>query len=153
MWGNFHTQLTGTDLIRFQRSLYGGEIDWRSAGSTPSGERRTQINGFAADPGTIASREELASTGGSVYCLRNQDIAQGSVRLFMEVRDRDSGLVLSRQELIVARDYDMVYIQGRVLLRSNGQASYRAAARASLSKIWLRRDLSELHQNTNYHEC
>ncbi len=118
MWGNFHTQLTGTDLIRYQRSLYGGEVDWRSEATTAGGERRSQINGFAADPGTIASREEFASTGGSVYYLRNQDIAQGSERLFMEVRDRDSGLVLSRQELIVARDYDMNYIQGRLLLRS-----------------------------------
>ncbi len=118
MWGNFHTQLTGTDLIRYQRSLYGGEFDWHSTGTTPSGERRTQINGFAADPGTIASREEFASTGGSVYYLHNQDIAQGSERLFREVRDRDSGLVLSREELIVSRDYDMNYIQGRVLLRS-----------------------------------
>ena len=118
MWGNFHTQLTGTDLIRYQRSLYGGEFDWHSTDATPSGERRTQINGFAADPGTIASREEFISTGGSVYYLRNRDIAQGSERLFMEVRDRDSGLVLRRQELIVSRDYDMNYIQGRVLLRS-----------------------------------
>lgn len=117
MWGNFQTQLTGTELIRYQRGLYGAKVDWRNQDMTSFGERRTEITGFAADPGTIGSREDFASTGGSVYYFRNQDIAQGSERLFVEVRDRDSGLVLERRELIAARDYDINYIQGRVMLR------------------------------------
>jgi hypothetical protein len=118
MWGNFHTDLTGTDLIRYSRALYGAGGKWHSAATNGNGERKTEVNGFAADPGTIDSREEFASTGGSVYYLRNQDIAQGSERIFMEVRDRDSGIVLERQELIEARDYDVNYLQGRVLLRT-----------------------------------
>lgn len=117
MWGNFHTELTGTDLIRYSRALYGAGVKWHG-GSTPAGEHRSEINAFAADPGTIDSREEFASTGGSVYYLRNQDIAQGSERVYMEVRDRDSGIVLQRQELIASRDYDVNYIQGRILLRT-----------------------------------
>ncbi|MPT46990.1 MAG: OmpA family protein [Sphingobium sp.] len=117
MWGNFHTQLTGNELIRYQRGLYGAQVKWRNEDSTSFGERRTEVNGFAADPGTIGSREDFASTGGSVYYLRNQDIAEGSERLFVEVRDRDSGLVLERRELIAARDYEMNYIQGRIVLR------------------------------------
>ncbi|MGK6354348.1 hypothetical protein ACMGDH_03870 [Sphingomonas sp. DT-207] len=117
MWGNFHTQLTGSELIRYQRGLYGALASWRNSESTAGGERRTEISGFAADPGTIGSREDFASTGGSVYYLRNQDLAQGSERLFVEVRDRDSGIVIERRELIAARDYDINYIQGRVLLR------------------------------------
>jgi hypothetical protein len=117
MWGNFHTELTGTDLIRYSRALYGAGLKWHG-GSTAGGQHGTEVNAFAADPGTIDSREEFASTGGSVYYLRNQDISQGSERVFMEVRDRDSGIVLERQELIEARDYDMNYIQGRILLRN-----------------------------------
>jgi hypothetical protein len=117
MWGNFQTQLTGTELIRFQRGLYGANAKWQNPDVTSNGERKTELNLFAADPGTIGSREDFQSTGGSVYYLRNQDIAQGSERLFVEVRDRDSGLVLERRELIPARDYDINYIQGRVLLR------------------------------------
>lgn len=117
MWGNFQTQLTGTELIRYQRGLYGAKFDWRNPDVTSFGERKTEITGFAADPGTIGSREDFASTGGSVYYLRNQDLAQGSERLFVEIRDRDSGIVLDRRELIAARDYDVNYIQGRVLLR------------------------------------
>lgn len=117
MWGNFQTRLTGTELIRYQRGLYGAQVAWRNPGMTSFGERRTEVTGFAADPGTIGSREDFASTGGSVYYLRNQDLAPGSERLFVEVRDRDSGLVLERRELIAARDYEVNYIQGRVLLR------------------------------------
>src|SRR5690606_9529976 len=112
MWGNFQTQLTATELIRYQRALYGANLGWRSEAVTEAGERRTEITGFAADPGTIASREEFASTGGSIYYFRNQDIAPGSERVFVEVRDKDSGLVLERKELIPARDYDVNYLQG-----------------------------------------
>ena len=117
MWGNFHTDLTGTDLIRYSRALYGAGLKWHD-GATQAGEHKTEAKVFAADPGTVDSREEFASTGGSVYYLHNQDLAQGSERVFMEVRDRDSGIVLERQELIEARDYDMNYIQGRILLRN-----------------------------------
>ena len=117
MWGNFQTQLTGTELIRYQRGLYGAQLKWRNPGTTSFGERRTEVTGFAADPGTVGSREDFTSTGGSVYYLRNRDLAGGSERLFAEVRDRDSGLVLERRELIAARDYELNYIQGRILLR------------------------------------
>lgn len=117
MWGNFQTQLAGNELIRYQRGLYGAQAKWRNPDVTGFGERRTDVTGFAADPGTIGAREDFTSTGGSVYYLRNRDLAAGSERLFVEVRDKDSGLVLERRELIAARDYEVNYIQGRVMLR------------------------------------
>ncbi|MFC5373724.1 hypothetical protein ACFPIF_14235 [Brevundimonas faecalis] len=117
MWGVFQSRLDGNELIRHQRTLYGADLGWRSLAVTEGGERRTEVTAFAADPGTIASREDFASTGGSVYFFRNRDIAPGSERVFLEVRDKDSGLVLERQELIAARDYEMNYLQGRVMLR------------------------------------
>ena len=117
MWGNFQTLLPGTELIRYQRALYGANFGFRPSAMTSFGERKTEVTGFAADPGTIGSREDFASTGGSVYYFRNRDLAQGSERLFAEVRDRDSGLVLERRELVPGRDYEVNYIQGRVLLR------------------------------------
>lgn len=117
MWSVFQSRLDGNELVRYQRSLYGANLDWRGDAVTATGERRTQVNVFAADPGSIASREEFASTGGSIYYFRNRDIAPGTERMFLEVRDKDSGLVLQRQELISARDYDVNYLQGRVMLR------------------------------------
>ncbi len=117
LWGNFQTQLTGSELIPYARGLYGSKVAWRSDAVTSFGERRTDITGFAADPGTVGSREEFQSTGGSLYYLRRQDVVQGSERVFVETRDRDSGLVLDRRELAPARDYDVNYLQGRLILR------------------------------------
>jgi len=118
MWGVFQSHLGGNELIRHQRTLYGANLDWRGEAVTENGDRRTEVNVFAADPGTIASREDFASTGGSVYYFRNRDIAPGSERVYLEVRDKDSGLVLERKELIAARDYDVNYLQGRVIMRN-----------------------------------
>lgn len=117
MWGNFQTELTGTEFAQYSRGLYGGKLGWKSESATRFGERKTEITGFAADPGTIGSREEFQSTGGTLYYLKRQDISQGSERIFVEVRDRDSGLVLERRELAAARDYEVNYLQGRLLLR------------------------------------
>lgn len=142
MWGNFQTQLSGAELIRYQRSLYGANLAWRSTDATALGERRTEFNAFAADPGTLSSREEFASTGGSVYYLRNPDLTQGSERVFAEVRDRDSGLVLERQELLAGRDYDVNYLQGRILLRqalpitADGSLFVRQSSLAG-NPVWL----------------
>ena len=117
LWGNFHTELTGTEFVNYARGLYGGNLRYVSDGQTQYGEARVRVSGFAADPGTVNSREEFRGTNGTVFYFRNQDIVEGSERLFVEVRDRISGIVRARQELVVARDYDINYIQGRVLLR------------------------------------
>jgi hypothetical protein len=118
MWGDFQTQLTGTDLANYSRALYGAQFSTRTNAFTSFGEARVSANGFAADPGTIGARDEFRATGGSVFLLRRQDVSQGSERLFVEVRDRASGLVKSRRELISARDYDLNALQGRVFLRA-----------------------------------
>jgi hypothetical protein len=51
------------------------------------------LDGFAAEPGTVPSREEFRGTGGSLYYLRRQDLLTGSERVRIEIRDKDSGLV------------------------------------------------------------
>ncbi len=118
MWGNFQTDWNGNELTQFSRGLYGGKLGWRSRSATSQGEKRTDVSFFAADPGTIGSREEFRSTGTSLYYLRRQDVTQGSERVFAEIRDNESGIVLERRELAPARDYDVNYLQGRLLLRS-----------------------------------
>jgi hypothetical protein len=117
MWGNFHTQWTGSELLQYSRALYGANALWRSNSTTAFGERRAEVNAFGAEPGTQQSREEFRGTGGSLYYLRHQDVTQGSERVWVEERDRDSGLVLQRRELLPAQDYDVNYIQGRLLLQ------------------------------------
>jgi hypothetical protein len=118
MWGNFQTQWTGNELTQYTRSLYGANLVLKTPGITPYGERRAGLNAFAAEPGTMQSREEFRGTGGSLYYLRHMDITQGSERVWVEVRDKDSGMVLERNQLVPSQDYELNSLQGRILLRN-----------------------------------
>ncbi|MCB1557331.1 MAG: OmpA family protein [Alphaproteobacteria bacterium] len=117
MWGNFQTKITGTDLLNYSRTLYGANGEYKSPELTQFGERKTDANLFAADPGSVSSLDELRGTGGSLYYLRGQDVVVGSERIRVEVRDRDSGIVLSSQYLTYGQDYEINYMQGRIILR------------------------------------
>jgi len=125
LWGNFTTQITGTEFAHLDRGLYGGILDYRSKGSNSSGDRNTHLTAFAADPGTIPAREEFRGTGGSLYFLQRQDLSIGSERLRVEIRDKISGLVIETRELRPQNDYDIDYIQGRVLLSQPLQSFVR----------------------------
>ncbi|BEP43777.1 OmpA family protein [Variovorax sp. V15] len=116
MWGNFKLNFGDTELTRVSRGLYGFHGRYLGEESTSFGEARLKIDAFAAEPGTLAAREEFRGTGGSLYYLRNQDITHGAERVTLEIRDRDSGLVLKRTQLVPTTDYEIDYLQGRVLL-------------------------------------
>jgi len=125
LWGNFSTQITGTEFAHLDRGLYGAIGDFRSKETTSQGERKTHVTAFAADPGTIASREEFRATGGSVYFLNRQDLSIGSERVRVEIRDKVSGLVVETRDLRPQEDYDVDYIQGRILLSDPLQSTAR----------------------------
>ncbi|MCW8193663.1 OmpA family protein [Proteobacteria bacterium 005FR1] len=116
LWGNFDIHYSGNGLAHVDRTLYGANVHLQGDDLTGFGDPRYSVDLFAADPGTVASRDEFRGTGGSLYYLRHQDILQGSERIRVEVRDRDSGLVLAVKNLIPGLDYDIDYFQGRVLL-------------------------------------
>ncbi len=116
LWGNFNVGYVDNDLAHIDRGLYGLNLHYQPLGTTSFGEPRLMVDGFGADPGTIAGRDELRGTGGSLYFLRRQDILEGSERLRIEVRDKDSGIVLAVKNLAPALDYDIDYLQGRILL-------------------------------------
>jgi outer membrane protein OmpA-like peptidoglycan-associated protein len=118
MWGDFKTNWTNTELTQYTRGLYGGNLFWQSDESTSFGEKATTVNIFAAQPGTLQSRESFRGTGGSLYYTHNQDLTQGSEQVWIEVRDPDSGLVLQRTALTAVQDYDIDYLQGRVSLHA-----------------------------------
>ncbi len=114
--GNYVVDAAGADLVQLDRGLYGALGDYQSNGVTSFGERKTRVTAFASEPGTLPAREEFRGTGGSAYFLQRQDLTIGSERLRVEVRDRVSGLVLESSDLRPFEDYDIDYIQGRVLL-------------------------------------
>jgi flagellar motor protein MotB len=116
LWGNFRVAYTDNSLAHVDRNLYGGNAHYETDATTSFGEKRFAIDGFVADPGTVAGRDEFRGTGGSVYYLRHQDLLTGSERVRIEVRDKVSGLVLAVKNLTPALDYDIDYLQGRVML-------------------------------------
>ena len=116
LWGNFKTTQPDTTFTDFSRSLYGARLRTGTAATTSTGEPRGQIEVFAAEHGTVQSREEFRGTGGSLYYLRNRDLLRGSERAHIETRDPVTGLVLARQELALGTDYELNAIQGSLQL-------------------------------------
>lgn len=116
LWGNFRVGYTDNDLAHVDRGLYGGNLHYQPNGITSFGEKRLMVDGFAADPGTVAGRDEFRGTGGSLYYLRRQDVLQGSEAVRIEVRDKDSGIVLAVKNLTPVVDYNVDYLQGRLML-------------------------------------
>ncbi len=127
LWGDFQTQLTGTDFIQYARTLYGLDAKYRSPEVTGLGERKRSGDAFWAEPGTLESRQEFRGTGGSLYTLQNQDISVGSEQVWVQTRDRDSGIVTSVTQLVPAQDYDVNYMQGRILLHNPLPATANSA--------------------------
>src|SRR2546422_7740114 len=116
MWGNFKIGYLGNEMAQVDRGLYGANAHYASQATTSFGERKAGVDGFAAEPGTVASFEELRGTGGSLYFLHHQDILTGSERVRIEIRDKDSHIVTGSVDLRAGIDYDIDYLQGRLLL-------------------------------------
>ncbi|GAB7564404.1 hypothetical protein LG202_24430 [Methylobacillus methanolivorans] len=146
MWGNFKTSWSGTELLQYSRGLYGANAKYRSDSTTKYGEKATTVDAFAADPGTLGARDEFRGTGGSLYYLRNQALTMGSERVWVEVRDRDSGLVIERKLLTPAQDYEINYLQGRIVL--NEALSSTGAAPSMISTAAI--NGNELYLVANY---
>ena len=104
------------ELAQVDRGLYGANMHYESEQATNSASAATRVDGFTAEPGTVSSYEEFRGTGGSLYYLRRQDILTGSERVRIEIRDRASGLVSGVVNLTPGIDYDIDYLQGRILL-------------------------------------
>jgi flagellar motor protein MotB len=116
LWGNFKIGYNDNDLAHVDRGLYGANGHYQTLGTTSFGEKRFMMDGFAAQPGTVGTRDEFLGTGGSLYYLHHQDILTGSERVRIEIRDKDSGMVTAVKNLTPNLDYTVDYLQGRILL-------------------------------------
>ncbi|MCX8584772.1 hypothetical protein J3U16_01715 [Gilliamella sp. B3023] len=116
LWGNYNTQITGNEFANFNRSLYGAKLYHESEQTTKYGDTRTLATIFLSNGETRGSHNELASTGGSLYFLKHQRVTQGSLKLSVEVRDRNTGRVLSTSTLTEGVDYEVNQFQGRIML-------------------------------------
>jgi uncharacterized repeat protein (TIGR01451 family) len=116
LWGNFQTKLNDVELAQIDRGLYGANYRYGSPVTTSHGERRLNVDLFVAEPETVSAQDVFRGTGGSVYHLSHRDLTIGSERVRIETRDKDSDIVLSVAYLAPNSDYDIDYIQGRILL-------------------------------------
>jgi hypothetical protein len=123
MWGNFKSNITGTQFLRSERALYGASAVYRSDSVVPNGEARVAVDAYAALPGTLPERESFRGTGGSAYFLKHQDITQGSETISLEVRNATTGFVTDRRTLKFGADYSVDYVQGVLLLRDPVRSS------------------------------
>ncbi|MFC4729042.1 hypothetical protein [Coralloluteibacterium thermophilus] len=116
LWGNFATGLTGTEYAQYVRSLYGAALAWRAPASNAWGDPRTSLRVFASEAQSAPGHSEFVGTGGSLYYLRHTDLLPGSDRVVLEVRDRTTGRVQNRVDLLRGADYEIDELQGRIIL-------------------------------------
>ncbi len=118
MWGNFKSNITGSQFLRSERALYGAQAVYRSNTPSPDGGAATSLDAHAALPGTVPQKDQFRGTGGSAYFLKHQDITPGSETLTIEVRNSITGWVVDRRTLKYGEDYDFDYVQGVTILKS-----------------------------------
>ncbi|HBE80996.1 MAG TPA: hypothetical protein DDW65_24890 [Firmicutes bacterium] len=113
--GDYQFHLNQTELLTYNRSLYGVYINLVSPDKTGIASKQTQV--FAAEPLSLHSSDILQVTGGMLYYLKHSDIVLNSEQIKVEVRSSISGSVLNSISLQYGRDYDLDYAQGRIMLR------------------------------------
>lgn len=116
LWGNFNTDMVDTEFTQFNRSLYGAKAQLRSTQTTRFGDTKRALTVFGSEAQSAAAHVTFAATGGSLYYLKHTDIVEGSEKVWIEVRRRDSEVVLDREVLIEGRDYEVDALQGRIIL-------------------------------------
>lgn len=118
-FGTYRALQQDREVGRYHRPLFGpyAEVEKQL------GELRVGVDAFAGglvDPtrglAAVPAHEELRATGGSLYYLGGNTVAEGSELVRVEVRDGVTGLPLGEQHLIRGRDYDIDYLAGRILL-------------------------------------
>jgi uncharacterized repeat protein (TIGR01451 family) len=113
--GDYPVAWTDTELGAYQRTLYGGKAVWQRARRGEDGPPDTQVLVFGAELEQIHVRDEVGATGGSLYFLSHEDLVEGSEQVAIVVRDKITGLVLSRRTQQRNVDYSVKYEEGRVL--------------------------------------
>ena len=116
LWGNYNTNIAGTEYARYTRSLYGAALNWRSMDNNEWGDAKSTLKVFGSEAQSAPGHSEFLGTGGSLYYLRHANILSGSDKVQVEVRDKLTGRVEGRVDLVRNVDYEIHAIQGRIIL-------------------------------------
>ncbi len=111
-WGGVNTAIDDVELGQYVRSLYGmgGQL------KLDDGDLGVRGVVFGARPDSVAARDELWVTGGSLYFLAARDVVIGSLRIKLEILDEVSGLPVRVVALVEGQDYEADYAGGRISL-------------------------------------
>ena len=114
--GNFRSGVHGFELLRYDRAMYGGYVEL----NRKFGAFDTQAKLFVSQEDAAVTRRTdfMRGTGGSLYYLSNRDLLDGSERVWLVVRDRDSNVELARVPQRRNVDYNVDYREGRVVFKS-----------------------------------
>ncbi len=113
--GNYVVGFNDTELASYRRTLYGARASYESLSESMSGRADTKVIVFGAEVKQAPVQDELRATGGSLYYLSHSDIIEGGEQVTLVVRDKDTGLTLSRTMLRRNIDYRIYYDQGRLI--------------------------------------
>ncbi len=116
LWGNFNSSITGNEFANINRSLYGAKVEYQSITTTRYGENVSDLTIFASETQSAYAHNEFEGTGGSLYYLKNRDIVEGSEKVWVEVRERNSQRVAQKIVMMRGRDYEIDELQGRIIL-------------------------------------
>jgi len=117
IWGNYNTDMTGTELSSFNRSLYGAKLNHKSPATTKDGDHKTDVTVFASEAQSAFRHNQFLGTGGSLYYLKDSDIVKGSEKVWIEVRGQNgSERAIKKVVLEEGRDYEIDDFQGRIIL-------------------------------------
>jgi len=116
IWGNFNTDITGTELSAFNRSLYGAKLNHKSTQTTKEGNHKTDLTVFGSEAQSAYGHNQFLGTGGSLYYLKDTDIVDGSEKVWVEVRERNGDRVVQQVVMEEGRDYQIDDFQGRIIL-------------------------------------
>jgi len=110
VWGNYRINYSENELVDLRRSLYGFNVDYDS---------RFSFDSYLYQPFSMHAQNELEATGGLLYYLSRDDLILGSESIKVELRDADTDRVLESRELVPGVDYDINYLQGRLILKTD----------------------------------
>jgi hypothetical protein len=115
--GNFRSAIQGLELLRYDRALYGARVEAKLA-NTPGLETKAAVFGAQQDRAVMRRTDVLRGTGGSLFYLAGRDVLEGSERIELVVRDRASGLELTRIPQQRNNDYTIDYREGRLIFKT-----------------------------------
>lgn len=115
--GSIRTGIEGIELLRYDRTFYGGKLDFQHAFAEGWD---TKVTGFVSEDNRelVRRHDELRATGGSLYYLSSHEIIEGSEQVWVVVREMDTGIELGRSRLTRDVQYRVDYVTGRVTFAS-----------------------------------